>query len=197
MRLSNLFSRYTTPTLNILLFVITLLTAVLLWKALLPTHQAEVLAPDDYEAFAIDIVSTKYSDQGTKRYELSSPRLNHYKHDNQTHVDEPVLHLYNPHQESWQVTAQYATAHQGKSIIEFINNVNISGAGTRNHQNTQLLTEKMTYYPDNNSAHTPLPVTIIQPGSLIHATGMNVAFNAGTINLLSKIYGSYDPAISS
>ena len=172
-------------------------SAGLLWSILAPMHQTAAPIADNYDAFATEIVSTQFSDQGHKRYELSSPRLNHYKTDNQTHVDSPVLYLYNQQQESWLITAQYATAFQGKDRIEFEKNVDISGAGTVNHKNTQLLTEKISYYPDKNTANTPLPVTIVQPGSIIHATGMDVAFNAGTIRLLSKINGNYNPNVNS
>lgn len=171
-------------------------SAGLLWSILAPSHENTAINVDNYDAFATEVVSTQFSDQGTKRYELSSPRLNHYKSDNQTRVENPVLYLYNTQQESWLITAQYATAMQGKDIIEFIKNVDISGAGTVNHKNTQLLTEKMSYYPENNTANTALPVTIVQPGSIIHATGMEVAFNGGKINLLSKIHGSYNPNVN-
>ena len=152
---------------------------------------------DNYDAFATEIISTQFSDQGTKRYELSSPRLNHYKTNNQTHVDSPMLYLFNKQHDSWLITAQYATALQGKEKIEFVKNVDISGAGTSNHKNTQLLTEKISYYPDKNAANTALPVTIVQPGSIIRATGMEVEFNAGTIHLLSNIHGSYSPNVNS
>lgn len=179
------------------LLTLAALTAGVSWNILTALRQPATSAVDHYDAFAIDVVSTQFSDLGTKRYELSSPRLNHYKVNNLTHVDNPVLYLYNPEQESWLVTAQYATAFQGKSVIEFVNNVDISGAGTLHHKNTQLLTEKMSYYPDENSAHTSSPVTIVQPGSTIQAIGMDVAFNAGTITLLSKIRGSYNPNVYS
>ena len=179
------------------LLMLAALTAGLLWSIVTPSDQAAIPVADNYDAFATEVVSTQFSDLGTKRYELSSPRLNHYKSNNQTHVDNPVLYLYNADQESWLVTAQYATATQGKDIIEFVKNVDISGAGTANHKNTQLLTEKINYYPDKNTANTSLPVTIVQPGSIIHATGMDVAFNAGTISLLSKIHGSYNPNVYS
>ncbi len=180
---------------NGLLLMLAALTGGLLWNMLTPSRLETTPIADNYDAFAIDVVSTQFSEQGTKRYELSSPRLNHYKNNNQTHVDSPVLYLYNPDQESWLVTAEYAIALQGKDTIEFIKNVDISGAGTSNHKNTQLLTEKINYYPDKNSAHTALPVTIVQPGSTIHAIGMDVAFNAGTITLLSQIRGSYNPNV--
>ncbi len=182
---------------NGLLLMLAALTAGLLWGVLTPSDPTAKPIADNYDAFATEVVSTQFSDLGTKRYELSSPRLNHYKSNNQTHVDNPVLYLYNADQESWLVTAQYAIATQGKEIIEFVKNVDISGAGTTNHKKTQLLTEKINYYPDKNTANTPLPVTIIQPGSTIHATGMDVAFNAGTISLLSNIHGSYNPNVYS
>ncbi|MES2204076.1 MAG: LPS export ABC transporter periplasmic protein LptC [Pseudomonadota bacterium] len=182
---------------NGLLLMLAALTGGLLWSMLTPPHGEISPIADDYDAFAIDVVSTQFSDKGVKRYELSAPRLNHYKSNNQTHVDNPVLYLYSPNQENWLVTAEYATAIHGKQVIEFVKNVDISGAGTSAHKNTQLLTEKINYYPDKNSANTPLPVTIVQPGSTIHAIGMDVAFNAGTITLLSKIRGSYNPNVYS
>lgn len=184
-----------TFTYNACLLMLAAFTGGLVWSLFTMSHQTVADATEHYDAFATDVVSIQFSDLGTKHYELLSPRLNHYKNDNMTHVDNPVLYLYSPAQESWQVTAQYATALQGKRVIEFVSDVDISGAGTVNHKNTQLLTEKIRYYPDKGSADTPLPVTIVQPGSTIHAIGMDVDFNAGTIALLSKIRGSYNPNV--
>lgn len=195
MHLFNLIRWRSTLIYNTLLLIFAAVTSGLLWSLLAPSNQKAEQNADDYDAFAIGIVSTQFSDLGNKRYELSSPRLNHYKNNNQTYVASPSLYLYNPDQEAWLITAQYANALQGKSIIEFVKNVDISGAGTINHKNTQLLTEKITYYTDKNMANTPLPVTIVQPGSIIHAIGMDVNFNAGTISLLSKINGSYNPNV--
>lgn len=178
---------------NLFLLMCAALTGGLLWGVLLSPHQDISLTDKNYDAFATQVVSTKFSDQGTKKYELFSPRLNHYKTNNQTRIETPQLYMYNNLQEAWLITAQYALATQGSQIIEFIQHVDISGARTLNHKNTQLLTEKITYYSDKNTAHTSLPVTIIQPGSIIHATGMDAAFNTGTMTLLSKIRGSYDP----
>ncbi len=177
---------------NLILFMFAALTGGLLWSIIAPSHQNSLQLSDDYDAFATEVVSTKFSKLGVKKYELSSPRLNHYQVDNQTRVETPALYIYNNQNESWLITAQYATATKGKSVIEFVQHVDVSGAGTVNHKNTQLLTEKISFYPDKNIANTPLPVTIVQPGSIIHATGMEVAFNAGTIALLAKINGSYD-----
>lgn len=182
---------------NAFLLILAALSAGLLWGILRPSNPEATAIADNYDAFATEVVSTQFSDHGTKRYELSSPRLNHYKANNQTHVESPTLYLYNAQQESWLITAQYATAFHGKSVIEFMKNVDISGAGTVNHKNTQLLTEQINYYPDKNTANTSLPVTIVQPGSIIHAIGMDVAFNAGTIALLSDIRGSYEPNVYS
>lgn len=179
---------------NLFLLMCAALTGGLLWGVLHSSHPTTSQTKGNYDAFATHIVSTKFSDRGTKQYELFSPRLNHYKINDQTRVETPMLYMYNNHQEGWLITSQYAlTTQKGTDTIDFIEDVDISGAKTLNHKNTQLLTEKITYYPDKNTANTALPVTIIQPGSMIHATGMEVAFNDGTITLLSKIRGSYDP----
>ncbi|MCD8524311.1 MAG: LPS export ABC transporter periplasmic protein LptC [Gammaproteobacteria bacterium] len=152
------------------------------------THQE-----NNYDAFAIDVTLTRFSHEGKKQYELFSPRLNHYKKNNETYATSPRLYLYTPEQESWLITAQYALAFQGRKTISFVENVNVSGSGTNSHKNTQLLTEKMTYIPEKNSAETAESVTIVQPGSIIHAVGMGVNFSTGKINLLSKINGAYHP----
>ncbi len=196
MGLTNSIKWRSTLIYNLILLMFATLTGGLLWSIMAPSHQKPSQLTDNYDAFATEIVSTKFSDLGVKKYELSSPRLNHYKTNNQTYVETPALYIYNSQNESWLITAQYATATQGKSVIEFVQHVDVSGAGTVNHKNTQLLTEKISYYPDKNMANTRLPVTIVQPGSIIHATGMEVAFNAGTIALLGKINGSYDPNVN-
>lgn len=182
---------------NFILLLLVALTGGLVWSILTPSSQGIALPEESYNAFATDIHAIKFSENGSKQYELSSPRLNHYDTDDQTRVETPKLYLYTPQHEAWLITAQHALLTQGMSVVEFIDQVDLTGEHTLNHQNTQLLTEKVSYYPDKNVANTTLPVTIIQPGTIIHATGMEVAFNTGTISLLSKINGSYDPNVHS
>lgn len=178
---------------NLVLLFLLILVGACLWYNIMPRPQKISPPADGFDAFATDVISTKFSKQGTKHYELISPRLTHYKKDNQTYIMTPKLYLYDSDQEKWLVTAQYALATHGISTIDFVQHVNISGAGTTSHQSAQFLTEKITYFIDSNSATTSLPVTIVQPGSIVHATGMNVAFNTGTITLSSNINGSYHP----
>lgn len=178
---------------NIFFFFLIMAAGLYLWYNAFSSAPKTSVINTNYDAFATDVVSTKFSSQGEKHYELISPRLNHFKKNNQTYVETPKLYLYNKEQGKWLITAQYALATQGKSSLSFVQDVDISGAETTNHKNTQLLTEKITYYPDQNTASTDLPITIVQPGSIIHAIGMDVVFNTGTITLLSKINGTYNP----
>lgn len=181
---------------NGLLFLLILIAGIILWSNIAPSKKTTISHSNDYDAFATDVISTQFSTTGVKRYELKTPRLNHYKKNNQTYITTPRLSLYSSQQDQWLITSQYALATQGTSEISFIQDVDVSGADTKNHQKAQLLTEKMNYYPENSIAHTDLPVTILQPGSIIHSTGMNINFNSGSINLDSKINGSYDPNAS-
>lgn len=178
---------------NTLFFLLLVLGSLFLWYISGIDRSKNAHEDNNYDAFAIDVSLTKFSHDGKKQYELFSPRLNHYKQNNETYAMLPKLYLYTPEQESWLITAQYALATQGKKMISFVENVDVSGSGTANHKNTQLLTEKMTYIPEKNSAETAEAVTIVQPGSIIHAVGMEVNFNTGKINLLSKINGAYHP----
>lgn len=170
------------------------LTGGFVWNVVMQSsHKTAV--NNNYDAFATQITATQFSDTGQKKYELLSPRLNHYNEHNQTRVNQPQLYIYNKDQEAWLITADYALVIQGDDIIEFIDNVDISGARTKNRKNTHLTTEEISYFPKKNIAHTDLPVTIVQPGFAVHAIGAEANFNTGEINLLSEIIGSYDPNV--
>ncbi len=178
---------------NILLFILVVIAGAILWYNSTPAKPKKLALENDYDAFATHVISTQFSSTGNKRYELITPRLNHYKQENKTYAVTPKLYLYNSENDKWQITAEYALATHGEALIDFIEHVDISGADTNNHKNTQLLTEKISYSPEKNMATTDAPVTIVQPGSIIHATGMNVDFNTGNVTLKSKISGSYNP----
>jgi len=179
---------------NYLFFFLFVLATLLLWYITQSDQSNNTYQESNYDAFATDVSLTKFSREGKKQYELFSPRLNHYKKNNETYATSPRLYLYTPpNQEEWLITAEYAVAEQGKKTISFVDNVDISGSGTNHHKNTQLLTKKITYFPEKNSAETREAVTIVQPGSIIHAIGMRVDFSSGKINLLSKINGAYHP----
>lgn len=175
----------------LILLCLASLTGGLVWNTINPTSH-NVLINNSYDAFATHIIATQFSTAGEKKYELLSPRLNYFNTKNKTRANQPQLYIYNQQKEAWLITANYALASQGAGKIEFIRNVDISGAYTKNNKSTHLLTEKISYFPEKNFARTELPVTIVQPGFLVQAIGAEANFTTGEVNLLSKITGSYD-----
>jgi LPS export ABC transporter protein LptC len=178
---------------NFLFYILIALAGLGLWYNITPSKKKPSYSTNNYDAFANQITSIQFSKIGKKHYQLNSLRINHYKYNNQTRIENPTLYLFNSPKDTWIMTAEYALATHGKEEISFINQVNISGEENSSHEHTQLLTEKISYFPSQNIATTPLPVIIIQPGSSIHSTGMNIDFSNNTINLNSNITGRYIP----
>ena len=58
-----------------------------------------------------------------------------------------------------------------------------------------MLTSPLFIYPKNNSAYTPAPVTLSQPGThnITHAVGMRATSTPLTVDLLSQVDSTYEP----
>ena len=185
---------------DILLLTLVSITGFLLWSASqyspenisaaqIKTQQKQ----ESFDAFAKEIVSVQYNNLGEKKYQLAAPSLRHYNKNNLTLFNSPVLDMYNDGDYPWIITADHARSIEGLQEIKLTDNVQVSGAQTKDYKGSLLTSDKISYYPDSNLASTKEPVKIIQPGVTLNATGMNVFFDENKVELLSEVNGQYDP----
>lgn len=151
---------------------------------------------DTVQSFMTNVHATAYDKLGHVKDVLVSPRVTHLYKDNTTLADHPYVTATAKSGPPWQIHAEHGKLLNGKEEVQLWGNVNITQPAGIGSQNTTLLTSKITYYPQRKFAETDQPVTIMQPGTVIHGIGMTADLNKGLINILHHTQGQYDPKVA-
>lgn len=153
-----------------------------------PLIKHTTLKPD---AFMENISALVLDKQGKPRMRIVSPKMVHYPKNDTTLLDQPELTLYRQSPQPWHVSARYAKATQGIEVLNFWEKVIIHRAADKNNPATLIKTASLIVHPNQQTAETADPITLIQPNTVIRATGMFADMNLGNIKLLSEARGEY------
>jgi lipopolysaccharide export system protein LptC len=184
---------YSALSLQTLLLVALLGTGSLIWHLSNPPVNKSSNNEKNKDAFVIDLKLIQYSILGTPQYTLTSPYVEHFSYKKMTVMSKPTLLSYNTVGTPWQITAHQGTAYNKYQHIQLVDAVKIYREASKDNKETTLLTDEADYYPKQHIAKTQKPVTMKQPGAIVHAIGMHVNTQSNTINLLHDIHGSYIP----
>ncbi|MEM9243931.1 MAG: LPS export ABC transporter periplasmic protein LptC [Pseudomonadota bacterium] len=149
------------------------------------------------EEFMIGTQVKSFDKQGNLKGTISSPQIQHYNANNKMLATTP--HITSPAKSGpdWQITAQHGETLKGNQITRLWGDVKIFQPPGKNSNNIKLLTSELTYYSQQNIAKTDQPVTIIQPGTVIHGIGMIANMNTNVIQLLKQTSEKHDPTVKS
>jgi lipopolysaccharide export system protein LptC len=179
---------------NSLLFLIVL--ALTAWSILL-SRQTAPIKPAAHnnkpDAFMENVVTTVMNKTGTPALKISTPKMVHYPDKDLTDISQPDVIVFRQSPEPWHITANFAKATHGIEQITFLKNVVIHHAADSADPNTTMKTASLVVLPDQEKARTADPIVIIQPDMVIHAVGMLANLSDGTVKLLSKSQGEYEP----
>jgi lipopolysaccharide export system protein LptC len=153
--------------------------------------------PQTPDAFMTEITAVQFNKLGKLNNTLTSPKLVHYQQEDTTLLDTPYIIHYVEDEPPWHISAKHGKAVDETTKIILWEKVKFHQPPGPNSHNTTLLTSKMTYYPKKSFAETDAPVTIIQPGTIVHSIGLQADLNKVEITLLSQVRGQYDKALAS
>ncbi len=148
--------------------------------------------PNTPNAFMTDVYGVKMSKLGKPKSILISPKIVSYTVDNKMNIDKPFVIIHNKNEPAWHIHALHGTTFNNLKKITLQDNVHIRQIHGQNSRNITLKTSKITLFPDRSFAITHKPVTVIQPGTIVHAIGLTADLNKGYVKLLSKAQGQYD-----
>lgn len=151
------------------------------------------LSAQNPDFFMHNVVYTQMDESGRIYDQITAPNLVHYLDDDVSIFTTPHLLVFTPTQKLWDISAD-----QGKSVgfmdrVYLSGNVNIERMPLLHDFGFTVKTTALTVYPASKTADTKEPVTILQNGSVVNAVGAKADLAKGTINLLSKVEGSYEP----
>jgi len=174
-----------------------LMTGLSVWLIISSHHMSlGKNKPQTPDAFATNIEATKMDKFGKPKSVLKSPKSTHYQQNDTTQLEKPFIILYKQNEPPWHIHADHGTAIHGSEKITLYGHVKFRQLpGTNSHYMT-LTTSEMTFYPDRSFAETDKPVTIRQPGNIVHAVGLQADTEKSYIKLLSKTRGQYGQKIT-
>ena len=168
--------------------------SVFLWSTYFLKQQPTLPLVDNIpDAFMEDVVTTILDKEGNPKLEITTPKMVHFSKEDTTRLLTPHLTLYRDSPEPWYITSQYAKAWQGIENVNFWQDVNIQHAADEKSPQTTIKTSTLTVHPNQRTAQTDAPITLLQPNMTVNAVGMFADMNSGDIKLLSNTRGEYFP----
>ncbi len=130
---------------------------------------------------------------GLLKNELLADKMIHYSDDETTHLDNPVMTLYNlagiP---PWVIKSERAVLEADKDHIQLMGKVYISRAGTKNLRPFQLHTSELRVKLSTSYAETSQWAQVIDAKNRTQGIGMQMTFKEPVkIKFLSKVKGRY------
>ncbi|MDR3490752.1 MAG: LPS export ABC transporter periplasmic protein LptC [Gammaproteobacteria bacterium] len=165
------------------------------WSILLSNTQTsnETIDPKQLDGYMQDVTAILLNKEGMAALKLVTPKMIHYPQDDTTDIQTPRVTFFRKSPQPWFIDADFAKSTHGINEILFWSHVDIHHPSDIENPKTTLQTESLTIYPEQQIAKTDLPVTFIQPDTIVHGVGMLADLNLGTIQLLSKTQGEYGP----
>lgn len=154
------------------------------------TTQVDRKLPDAYMENVTAIILDKV---GKVTMKIVTPKMMHYVQNDTTDFIDPQLTLYHKSPNPWFVESKTAQALHGIDNVVFNGDVTIHHPADFNNPATVIKTTTLTVHPNEKTAETSEPITMIQPNSVIKAVGMHADMESGNIKLLSQAQGEYVP----
>lgn len=148
--------------------------------------------------YIMDNFVTRQTDEtGKLSYVLAAEKMTHYPDDDSTVLVKPEFTQYATDKPYTKIVGDYANVSSNGEEIEVLENVVVTREATADKGEMQVLTEKLTIFPNQNLAKTNSPVVIKQaPKTVIHATGMIYDKQNKTLRLLKNVNAHYEKPTS-
>lgn len=127
----------------------------------------------DHDYMLNNFYTTKMDTLGNLHYGLAATEMKHYPDDDSTVLQRPRFTQYTINKPYAQIVGLRGYVSSGGEEIQIVDNVKVTKPAFEGTGETQIITDKLTIYPNDEMAKTDSPVTITQfPKTEIHAVGM-------------------------
>jgi lipopolysaccharide export system protein LptC len=140
-----------------------------------------------------NFVTTQTDAAGKLRYVLAAAKMVHYPDDDSTMLMQPTFTQYTTNKPYTKVNGLRANVSSNGEEIEILDDVVVVRQAFAGKGEMQVLTDKLTLFPNQDLAKTDRPVVIKQaPKTVIHATGMIYDKNKKTLQLFKRVNAHYE-----
>lgn len=143
--------------------------------------------------FSIGYYKKVMSLDGLPKSELSADKMLHYKADGSTHLEQPVMILYNPNAAPWVIKSEKGIMAADGDNLQLNGAAVISREAMPGSSALNVTTSDLRVKLSTNYAETAAWADIISPPNQTSGTGMEVTFVSPIhLKLLSKVKGRYE-----
>lgn len=159
----------------------------------LPGSAKPKVNPDLPDAFMENVTAVILDKMGKVTMKIVTPKMVHFAQEDTTNFIDPQLTLYHKSPTPWFIESKTAKAMHGIDKVVFKENVTIHRPADYSNPATVIKTTTLTVHPNEKTAETAEPITMIQPNTIMKAIGMQADMDSGNIKLLSQAQGEYVP----
>jgi lipopolysaccharide export system protein LptC len=140
-----------------------------------------------------NFVNTHTDLTGKLHYVIAATEMVHFPDDDSTVLQRPRFTEFTINKPYMQIEGLRGYVSSNGEEVEMIDNVKVVRQAFEGKGEMQVLTEKLTIFPNQDLVKTNSPVVIKQaPKTVITATGMIYDKNSRTVQLLSKVRVHYE-----
>ena len=140
-----------------------------------------------------DFVTTQTDEMGNLRYVLAAAKMTHFPDDDTTELTQPKFTQYSTDKPYTKIKGQRANVSPDGEEIEILDDVVVIREAFGEKGEMQVLTDKLTIFPNQDLAKTDRPVLIKQaPKTVIRATGMVYDKKKKTMQLFKRVNAHYE-----
>ncbi|MGY6275940.1 LPS export ABC transporter periplasmic protein LptC [Methylomonas sp. MgM2] len=131
--------------------------------------------------------------EGIPKNELIADKMQHYKADGSTHLEKPVMTLYNTDAEPWIIQAEIGIMAADGDHLQLNGHTVINREASENTSALKVITSDLRVTLSKNYAETKAWAELISPPNKTSGTGMEVTFVSPIhLKLLSNVKGRYE-----
>lgn len=172
------------------------MVALLTWwlQQLYEQRAAEIkIAENSPDFFSSGYYKKEMNLDGLPKSELVADKMQHYKIDGSTHLEQPVMTLYNPNAAPWVIKSDSGIMAADGDNLQLNGHTLINREASKTASALKVTTSDLRVKLSTNYAETAAWADIVSPPNQTSGTGMEVTFVSPIhLKLLSKVKGRYE-----
>lgn len=178
------------------LFIYVAAAALLSWwlQQLYEQRQIEIqVAENSPDFFSSGYYKKEMGLDGLPKSELTAEKMQHYKADGSTHLDQPMMVLHNPNVAPWVIRSDSGIMAADGDNLQLNGKAVINREASKGSSAMKINTSDLRVKLSTHFAETTAWADIISPPNQTSGTGMEVTFVSPIhLKLLSKVKGRYE-----
>jgi len=177
-------------------YVYVAVAALLTWwlQQLYEKHQIERrIAENSPDFFSMGYYKKEMDINGLPKSELLADKMQHYKSDGSTHLEKPIMTLYNTEAEPWVIHSDSGIMDADGDHLQLNGHALINREASENASALKITTSDLRVTLSTNYAETAAWAELVSPPNKTEGIGMEATFVSPIhLKLLSKVKGRYE-----